>query len=235
MKTKQLSVWLDKDLVQVIKNTYSQLTFNQELKLFFYNIYSKIQTPSDITVDSFSEMKKVVNFSYKLTNELTDLSKNVQYFDSLLVDIGSDIFHDENSNGYYSDNEESSDDCSRISSYFSAFHNRQEALNIIDQDTKSYFLLKEKLFLRKIEQIKKLYSLSDQDFDNYKTKNSLIKFLITHIDSNKDIVLLLKYKNLYNQAGQLYKQENIAKRRYFLVKKISKITGNKNLKFKKNG
>lgn len=80
--------------------------------------------------------------------------------------------------------------------------------------------MEEDFSLKKINQIKRLYHLSDQELDKYSNKQ-LVEFLLNRVDSNKDIADLLNHKEVRNKLGNLYTKASIAKRRY-LLKKSSK-------------
>nr|YP_009488796.1 hypothetical protein Grafi_p228 [Grateloupia filicina]AWD77327.1 hypothetical protein Grafi_p228 [Grateloupia filicina] len=214
---RKVLLWLDRDLIEIIKGNHFDL--NEELSNFFKYQNQMFNINTEITFDSFDQAQKYIRLLCEFNAQLNTLSHNFNSIDDILVDIGMDIFDE-------SDAEEDSDnnECDRLSSYYGAlneYQNKQKE-NILSTQKESelYKSIRKNLVIKKIEQIQEFYHINDRELNKIQNKRELIKFLINHIDNNKDIVCLLNYRKIYNKLGQPYTAQNISKQRYKLKSNI---------------
>lgn len=214
-KKRRIKLWLDKDLVEIIKNANPKFDLNEELKVFFYEIYRNTNTVTEITLDSWPQMKNFTLFIYNFSNHLTQLFKTINSLQGLIVDISTNVLYNQDyeSNGQITE-------CDQLSSYYSIFHNRPEEINRVKQNDEKFYSLKNKFFTKQIEQIKCIYNLNDRDLDYYESPKKFIEFLLSRIENNRDIIHLLNYRKFYNKHQKKYRAEHIAQKRY-LEKKQS--------------
>lgn len=210
-KKRIIKLWLDKDLVEIIKNADPKFDLNEELKVFFYEIYCNTNTVTEITLDSWPQMKNFKLFIYNFSNQLTQLFKTINSLQGLIVDISINVLYNQ---GYESDDNGQITECDQLSSYYSIFHNRPEEINRIKQNDEKLCFLKNKFFTKQIEQIKCIYNLNNRDLDYYESPKKLIEFLLSRIENNRDIIHLLNYKKFYNKHRKKYRVEHIAQKRY---------------------
>ena len=150
----KISLWLNQDLVQIIKD--NQVNLNEELRNFFENKNQDIGTNLDVTLDSYPEIQKMIKLLSKLDNEVNQLLGHIDSFTDPLIDIGTDVFYDD----FDSDEDDS---CNRLSAFFSAFHQRPKEREKIKKQNNFYRSLQNNFFMKKIEQIKSFYNLNDEE------------------------------------------------------------------------
>lgn len=204
----KISLWLNQDLVQIIKD--NQVNLNEELRNFFENKNQDIGTNLDVTLDSYPEIQKMIKLLSKLDNEVNQLLGHIDSFTDPLIDIGTDVFYDD----FDSDEDDS---CNRLSAFFSAFHQRPKEREKIKKQNNFYRSLQNNFFMKKIEQIKSFYNLNDEELGKY-DRRQLIEYLLSRVDNNKDIIDILDHKNIRNQSGNAYTRTSIAKKRHLLKK-----------------
>lgn len=207
----KISLWLNQDLVQIIKD--NQVNLNEELRNFFENKNQDISTNLNVTLDSYPEIQKMIKLLSNLDNEITQLLGHIDSFTDPLIDIGTGIFYDD----FDSDEDDEDDSCDRLSAFFSAFHERPQEREKIKKQNNFYRSLQNNFFMKKIGQIKSFYNLNDEKLGEY-DRRQLIAYLLSRVDNNKDIVDILDHKNIHNQSGNAYTRASIAKKRYLLKK-----------------
>ena len=205
-KTSNITIWLDRDLTKTLKNEYDILNLNKELKFFFENKYDHNNT--ETTLDSLPEVKNICHYIHKFAQQLNTLRESSNFISITVTEIGTTLVYDDDDNS----------ECDSLSTYYTAFDESKKQIQHNQEDRILHSLINKDFLERKTEQIIKFYNINNNELDQCTNNKQKIEFLLNHINSNKDIVHLLKHNKIINQRGKPYTANHIAKKRYYYKK-----------------